>query len=673
MILSIKKSFFINLFIYINFFNKFAFTAQNLDTSFGRGLGYITTQNSQGFQINKIKIQPDGKIVAVGLTQAPNTQAIIARYNTDGTLDNTFGVNGIVQAGIGSSLSTTVLNDVAIDSSGNIVVVGFTYDVGSNTSILVARYTTAGVLDSTFASGGVFSASFGNGSSLNSVVIQPDDKIVVAGLVVINGTPNGLIARLTTSGTLDTTFNSTGYIIGFVSSGTAINDVKIDNSGNIVVAGYYNPGTTDEQFIIIRYTSAGALDTTFNSTGMVLGSIGNRSHINAIAIDSSNNIVVGGFINFGSADQFMVARYTSSGALDTTFNSPNGFISQLIGNGSQVNDVVIQSDGKIVVGGFYNNYTNQAVVARYTSSGVLDTTFGNGGVISLAIGNSSQINGLDIQSSDGRIVAGGFEIDSTTNEAFGLLVRFNLNNTDFINFNSPIANDATINTKIPTISGTSSAGAGATVQLVLNGSVIATTTTTSGGAWSFGNSNVLPVGTNLLQVNLVVSGSTVVSNAIELTIVDNLGEDSAFAYSTSTQTTTSLNAFQTITFSAAPILNTWTTSGVNTFVCRVTGKYLIEYSAETGISPALTVNTNISIRALKTSAEIAGSQANNLLSVGSGVTSVQTCAKSFIINVNAGDTIQFQYATDTSGGGILAATGNGTTRPSISVTIARLQ
>src|SRR5579885_1728416 len=338
-----------------------------LDTSFGNGNGYVATQNAQGFQINKIAIDSTQNIVAVGFTLNPNSQGIISRYTPTGELDPTFGTGGIVTEQVGSSLSTTVFNHVAIQSDGKIVVVGYTFDMGTSTAVVVARYTTAGLLDTTFNGTGIVTATFGTGSQLNAIIIQSTGEIVVAGNAIVNGVPNGLIIRYTSAGALDTSFAGTGSILAVLGGvSTAFNDVEIDASGNIIVGGYSNTGAGNDQLLLARYTSTGVLDSTFGASGLATLQVGTRTIINSLKLDVSGNIVVAGFV-LTTEDQFFIARFTSAGILDTSFNSPTGYITSLVGTASKATDLVIQSDGHIVVGGFISYVRDQATAARFTS------------------------------------------------------------------------------------------------------------------------------------------------------------------------------------------------------------------------------------------------------------------------------------------------------------------
>lgn len=645
------------------------YPAENLDSSFGQGVGYVTTQNAQGFYINDLKIQSDGKIVVVGYTQNPNIEAITARYNTDGSLDATFGTDGIVTANIGSTLSTTVIESLVIQVDGKIVVAGYTYDTNTLTQAFVIRYTTAGVPDGTFGSSGVVTEQFGDGSTFNGVAIDGSGNILVTGIVVINNVQNGLIARFTSVGVLDSSFGSGGSVTELVGSSTGFNALILDGSSNIVVIGYTST-SSGQQALIARYTSVGVLDGTFGSGGVVITMEGTRTVLNALVIDASGNIIVGGFTNIVPSDQFFLARYTSAGVLDASFGT-GGVVTQLIGTASRIQDLAIQADGKIIAAGYLNYAIDQIAIARLTSAGLFDFTFGVLGGITFSIGNGARLYGLALQS-DGRAVAGGYEIDPVANEPFGLVTRADKNNNDFVTITS-ITTDS-ISTKIPIISGTSSA-ASQQVEVVINGVVFATVATDGSGNWTAGQSSVLPIGTNTIQANLIVTGVPDVSSKITFTVVDAFGEDSVFSYDTTTQSVLT-GSFSDVTFDTNAQLGTWShTAGTASFTCNVAGTYEIQYTGSIASSVSLTA-LSPSMRLVKNGTEISGSQIGNALSlsvtlglISIGIGSSVLLTNSVIVTLAAGDVIKVQ-ASGTSLQ--LTPIGTGTTKPSAGLVITRL-
>lgn len=642
----------------------FTRAAEILDSSFGQGRGYVTTAFNEGVTFSTVKIQSDGKIVAAGFTQNPNTQAIIVRYNTDGSLDTSFGTDGIVTTNIGSITSTTVVNNLAIQSTGELVVVGFTVD-GGPTNAFIARYTASGVLDGTFGAGGIVINSFGGSSSeLNGVTIQTDGSSVVVGDVTLSGRANGLVARFDTAGSLDTTFGGSGFVTQLTGGNTRFKDVTLDSSANIVVTGFAS--VSGQEALTARYTSLGVLDATFGTGGVVTTQIDSNTMISSVAIDSSGNVIIAGLATVSSQNNFLVIRYTSAGVLDTSFNG-SGSVTTLVGGASTSAEVVIQTDGKIFVTGFVIDVVDRAAAIRYNSDGSLDTTFGSGGIVALDLGLGSRFGGVALQTSDGRAVAAGFEIDPTTDESLGLVARFNKNNIDFVKITS--IPTSVIDTKIPIISGTSSAPS-AQVQVSINGTVFTTVSTDLSGNWNAGVSPVLLVGSNLIRADLIVASTVVVSDEMSVTVIDEFGEDAVFAYDTTTQAALT-GTFTDVTLNNNGQIGTWShTLGTASFICGQAGSYQISYLG-TATAVADSGSFSASLRLLNNGTPLAGSQITNSLTVSNTITagSILLLDSSIIAVLAAGDEIKLQA----SGSNVqLAPAGSGTQSPSAALIITRI-
>ncbi|MCX5848650.1 MAG: hypothetical protein NTW65_04305 [Deltaproteobacteria bacterium] len=283
-----------------------------------------------------------------------------------GTLDATyFNPTGDLPGAVTTAIGTKdIANGVAVQSDGKIVVAG-----ESDNAFALARYNTDGSLDTTFGTLGVVITPIGTDKSIaNSVAIQSDGKIVAAGYSKNAGAGNHedfAVARYTTSGALDTTsFNSTGTIPGVVVTNIGATDLKdiahgvaIQTDQKIVVAG-----ESDNAFALARYNTDGSLDTDFDGDGVVTTAIGTEKSIaNSIAIQSDQKIVAAGYsknTGAGNHEDFAIARYTTSGALDTTsFNSTGTIPGVVVTNIGATdlkdiaNGVAIQPDGKIVAVG----------------------------------------------------------------------------------------------------------------------------------------------------------------------------------------------------------------------------------------------------------------------------------------------------------------------------------
>jgi uncharacterized delta-60 repeat protein/LPXTG-motif cell wall-anchored protein len=363
-----------------------------LDTTFGTG-GKVTTTIGGGDQGKAIAIQSNGKILVVG---DDSNDFKVVRYNTDGSLDTSFDSDGKVTTDINGGFDDG--QSVAIQSDGKIVVAGMGR-VGLNENFAVVRYNTDGSLDTTFDTDGKATTDIGTSTrdKANAVVIQSDGKIIAA------GTSNNdfAIARYTATGALDTTFDTDGKAttdIGTSTTDTA-NAVAIQSDGKIIAAG-----TSNNDFAIARYTATGALDTTFDTDGKATTDIGTSTTdtANAVAIQSDGKIIAAGTSN----NDFAVARYTSTGALDTSLDT-DGKATTDIGTSTSdaANAVAIQSDGKIIAAGTSND---DFAVARYTTTGALDTSLDTDGKVTTDIGTGTfdAGNAMAIQGDSKIVVAG---------------------------------------------------------------------------------------------------------------------------------------------------------------------------------------------------------------------------------------------------------------------------
>ena len=341
-------------------------TSGALDTSFN-GTGKVTTTpaGTCSGQARALALQSDGKIVVAG-TSCPNFNSIrnftLYRYNIDGSLDTTFGTSGKVTINFSAGSSEALA--VAVQGS-SIWVAGY-----AGSSFALARLTSSGALDYTFGSGsGFVTTMVGTDTAFaNSLAIQADGKPVLAGYASSSGTVFAL-TRYTTSGALDTTFGTGGKVLTHVAgtlsgNGALAMSVAIQGDGKIVAGGYAKSTASGYyQLAVARYTSAGALDSTFGAgTGSVLTAVGSSDAIgNDVAIDANGGIIIGGYATTGSYRQLVLNRYNSSGNQDYSF----GPVTTTVGTANAgIQGIALQSDGKIVVAGYGNSPTT-FVVARY--------------------------------------------------------------------------------------------------------------------------------------------------------------------------------------------------------------------------------------------------------------------------------------------------------------------
>jgi uncharacterized delta-60 repeat protein len=388
----------------------------DLDPTFGSG-GKVTTNFDSFDRANAVAIQSDGKIVAAGfaLTITSNDFALV-RYNSDGSLDASFGAGGKVTTDFFGTRDEA--HAVAIQDDGKIVVAGGALSFSVNTFLFsLARYNSDGSLDASFGTGGKVATNFGNGAGANAIAIQSDGKIVIGGGAFLgNGTQNDFaLLRYNTNGALDTSFGASGKVTtDFFARDDRVNALAIQGDGKIVAAGVASPMLGAPVFALARYDDFGNLDPTFDTDGKVTADLfGLAAVANALAIQSDGKIVAAGatfidsvFVN--TPLDFALARYTGNGTPDPTFGTGGKITTDFFGSTDSANAVVIQSDGKIISAGFaaIPFVSIDFALARYTNGGALDTSFGTGGRVTTAFGQRAFANGAAIQS-DGKIVAAG--------------------------------------------------------------------------------------------------------------------------------------------------------------------------------------------------------------------------------------------------------------------------
>ena len=387
--------------------------AGDLDTTFS-GDGKVTTDIKGSNQVGRaLAIQSDGKIVAVGdHDHGGDLEFAVVRYQSNGALDPAFSGDGKQTTNISVNDADQVL-DIAIQSNGKIVVSGQTC-TSDTCDLVLARYNTNGSLDTTFSGDGKLTKDFGGGDNgtYGGLAIQSDGKIVVAGYMDNGSNYDFSVYRYNSNGTLDTTFHGDGMVnTGFgTGRGETATDLKIASGGKLVVAGYScDSSFANCNFAVARFNPNGSLDTTFSGDGKLTTDFGGDDYCYSMGVQSNGKIVLAGQnVKSSSDSRFALSRYNTNGSLDTTFSGDGKVVSNPNpGVPDPIYGLVIQSNGKLVVAGMTGNSGSQdLILARYNPNGSPDKTFSGNGWLTTNFGGDDYAADIAIQT-NGRLVVAG--------------------------------------------------------------------------------------------------------------------------------------------------------------------------------------------------------------------------------------------------------------------------
>lgn len=374
----------------------------SLDVSFGKH-GVVRTKVAEDAVGWAMAIQHDKRIVVAGLARKGNEQVgVLVRYRPNGTLDPSFGNHGRVVIGFGWVFG------LAIQGDGKLLVAGGQGN-GDAARIMLARYRSNGTLDQTFASNGVATTPLAQSASADAIAVQPDGRIIVAGGATVDGGLGFALVRYRRNGSLDTSFGQGGHAVTSFAWNAGATAVLVQPNGKIVAAGTTYCGHYCTWIALARYDRGGALDHSFGSGGTTTGKILNSDSARAIARQRDGRLLVAGSTNQALAAGYsLLVRFTQRGKLDTTFNKTGTAVLDF-GQWSFADAVVVQPDGKIVTaGGVGEGDGVDLLVARYGRQGSLDPNFGRGGIVTTNLTSGDDLaNAVALQRNGKIVVAGG--------------------------------------------------------------------------------------------------------------------------------------------------------------------------------------------------------------------------------------------------------------------------
>lgn len=349
-----------------------------LDTAFGTN-GHSTTLHIA----EEMLLQPDGKIVLAATLRSPG-DIVISRYLADGSPDASFGTDGEV---ILDASSHDVLNKLLIQPDGKIIVAG-----SSGHHFVTIRLLADGTPDPTFGENGVqATAYFPNATDALGAALQADGKILLSGSTVDGEIDKACLLRLNADGSLDTTFNGTGKVLtAFGAAGSAAIGVALQPDGKVLATGYAavdSGGIGDGDLAVARYLSDGSLDASFNGTGILIQAL--DPHFDEgrhILLQADGKIILTGQRTeerYASHDDIAIVRLTSDGQLDKTFRGSGVHLINVFdypSNGTASDDIprqpILQRDEKIllpfssITTRSFSSYTDYGLVRILTEARV---------------------------------------------------------------------------------------------------------------------------------------------------------------------------------------------------------------------------------------------------------------------------------------------------------------
>lgn len=401
-----------------------------LDPGFGIDGVAMAAAGARDSQAVDVVVQPDGKILAAGRAERADDYVdsfALVRWLADGSLDPSFGSNGVVTATPGNRDGVT--RSVALQDDGSIIV-GGGVETGSDqlTKMAVIRFFSDGGRDDFFGIGGEAVIGVAGSSLVEDLLIRPDDRIVVIGHTRRSGTMEMIVAELQWYGRLDGTFGSDGIARPPFGQTDAVAVAgALQSDGAIVIGGWVESGGFIDT-VGVRLREGGQMDWTFGTGGVVIENLGAQfDGTNAVVIRPGGEVVLGGFGTPGEGrDDFTLMQLGSDGGMDPDFGNAGVVFTSFGGSDEQPSAVTAGASGELyIVGGANRAETrNDFAALRLQADGRVDDRFGNGGNVITDVGNLQDWAKAAAVQDDGKLVVAGYSHSGATGFDFAV-ARYN--------------------------------------------------------------------------------------------------------------------------------------------------------------------------------------------------------------------------------------------------------
>ncbi|HOY32663.1 MAG TPA: T9SS type A sorting domain-containing protein [Bacteroidales bacterium] len=432
---SVNLLFFLSLFV--NIHSSFG-QAGNLDPTFGDGGKVITDIGNKDNYAQSSLLTADGSILTGGFSVQNNLyNGFLVKYKNTGSIDSTFGNNGIVTCNTGTESNSFYA--IAIQSDGKVVAAG-----KISNDIMLLRYHANGTPDSSFGNNGLVRTHIMPDQNVAAMEILSDGKMLVSARIYNGANQDFGLLRYNADGTLDNSFGNNGVVISDLTSAWELTSaMKVQADGKIVIAGrVYSASYSQSKCIIARYHANGSADYSFGTNGITITDAGQDGFgaFTNLAFQNDGKIIAVGYTieDAGGSiydNKSLTVRYTADGLPDPAFGTGGIVLTETMTGSDIAWSVCIQTDGKILVGGYasvgYPDWQSYFSLIRYDGQGLLDPTFFMVGIVHTYFSDNETNAAYSLLlQNDGKLVLAGITGQDSVDSKDIALARF-VNDDDY--------------------------------------------------------------------------------------------------------------------------------------------------------------------------------------------------------------------------------------------------
>ena len=413
-----------------------------LDATFGNFGRVITGYDTSNTKAVGLVTQPDGKII-VASNSSPNHSFYLIRYHTNGAVDSSFGIDGWASTKMGQYSAQCV----AIQNDGKIILAGYTTMLSNtNQDFVLARFSSKGIVDSSFGVNGIVTTAFQNintgqsSEQAKKIIIKPNGKILVGGMLGISNiaTTNyifyPIMAQYQTNGLLDSSFGTNGKVFSDSSTYWDFFTMNLQINGKIIAGQMKRDGN----FVPTRYSENGSKDSSFGYNGE-----GSKIYLfvnNDQLVQSDGKIIFVGNFYIGNRSFIEIVRYNPDGSLDNNFGLSGIVKLDFNNNYDYGKSIQIMPNGKMLIGCSINlsnspQFTQNYAIIRLNANGTIDNSFGTNGLVTTDFGLNDDCISLALQANNKILLIGNIGFDTSSNLITNYIgiARYDINELPFYN------------------------------------------------------------------------------------------------------------------------------------------------------------------------------------------------------------------------------------------------